>query len=129
MSRIDRALRIKEGAVDVGRSKDTVDHPDSAVALSLYSNEERESNHGRVPVNRHEPSGTIPRPTPVDGTARRVRRAEPKPDTAELSARLMTTTSSAVSVEQYRRLAAVLHEEQVQTQLKTVMITSALPGD
>jgi capsular exopolysaccharide synthesis family protein len=34
-----------------------------------------------------------------------------------------------LSVEQYRRLAAVLHEEQVQSQLKTVMITSALPGD
>ena len=129
MSRIDRALRIKEGAVDVGRSKESVDQSEGAVALSLYSNEERESHHGRVPANRHEPSKPVPRPTPVDGAARRVRRPEPKPDTSELSARLVTTTSSAVSVEQYRRLAAVLHEEQVQSQLKTVMITSALPGD
>jgi len=34
-----------------------------------------------------------------------------------------------VSLEQYRRLAASLHEEQVQSQLKTVMITSSLPRE
>ena len=44
-------------------------------------------------------------------------------------ARLVTGTSSAVSIEQYRKLAAVLHEEQVRSQLKTVMVTSALPGE
>ena len=44
-------------------------------------------------------------------------------------ARLVTGTSSAVSVEQYRKLAAVLHEEQVRSQLKTVIVTSALPGE
>ena len=43
--------------------------------------------------------------------------------------RLVTGTSSAVSVEQYRKLAAMLHEEQVRSQLKTVIVTSALPGE
>ena len=34
-----------------------------------------------------------------------------------------------MSLEQYRKLAAVLHEAQVQSQTKTVMITSALPHE
>jgi capsular exopolysaccharide synthesis family protein len=50
-------------------------------------------------------------------------------DGADIQARLVTGASSTVSLEQYRRLAAVLHEEQVQRQLKTVMITSALPHE
>jgi len=43
--------------------------------------------------------------------------------------RLVTGTSSNVSMEQYRKLAAVLHDAQVQSELKSVMITSALPGE
>jgi capsular exopolysaccharide synthesis family protein len=34
-----------------------------------------------------------------------------------------------VSLEQYRRLAAALHDAQVERGLKTVMVTSALPGE
>lgn len=37
--------------------------------------------------------------------------------------------TSPVSIEQYRRLAATLHEIQVQSGLKTLMISSALPRD
>src|SRR5262249_33798164 len=48
------------------------------------------------------------------------------PDT---HARLVTTASNAVSIEQYRRLAAVLHDVQVEKHLKTVMITSAVPQE
>ena len=44
-------------------------------------------------------------------------------------ARLVTGTSSDVSIEQYRKVAATLHEEQVRSQLKTVIVTSALPGE
>jgi len=36
---------------------------------------------------------------------------------------------SHVSVEQYRRLAAVLHDAQIESGLKTLMVTSALPGE
>jgi protein-tyrosine kinase len=46
-----------------------------------------------------------------------------------LAARLVIGTSNAVSVEQYRRLAAVLHEEQIEDGLATVMVTSAVPGE
>src|SRR5207247_4582823 len=51
------------------------------------------------------------------------------PNSADIQARLVTGALSTVSLEQYRRLAAVLHEDQVQRQLKTVMITSALPQE
>jgi capsular exopolysaccharide synthesis family protein len=37
--------------------------------------------------------------------------------------------SNTVSLEQYRRLATVLHEAQVARQLKTVMVTSTLPRE
>jgi capsular exopolysaccharide synthesis family protein len=37
--------------------------------------------------------------------------------------------TSSASVEQYRRLAASLHHQQVQTGLKTVMVSSAMPQD
>ena len=50
-------------------------------------------------------------------------------DDADLQARLVTGTSSTVSLEQYRRLGAMLHEAQAQNQTKTVMITSALPHE
>ena len=48
---------------------------------------------------------------------------------SEVAARLVTGGSNSVSLEQYRRLAAVLHDEQMQGSLKTVMVTSALPGE
>ena len=44
-------------------------------------------------------------------------------------ARLVTGGLSAVSLEQYRRLAAVLHDAQKERGLKTVMVTSALPQE
>ncbi len=47
----------------------------------------------------------------------------------DASARLVTGAVSALAVEQYRRLAATLHDAQVNTSLKTVMITSAVPHE
>ena len=102
----------------------TVVLPGSASPLQQYPHEERDfqpSTH--VPL---EPSPAVPEPR-AGAEVRSPRRR--RPVAPELSARLVTNTQNAVSVEQYRRLAAVLHEEQVQTKLKTVMITSALPGD
>jgi capsular exopolysaccharide synthesis family protein len=64
---------------------------------------------------------STPRSSRVHELARR--------DNADLQARLVTGTSSTVSLEQYRRLAAVLHEAQVQNQTRTIMITSALPRE
>ncbi len=125
MSRIDRALKIREGTVDATGTATgtTVLLPGGASPLHQYPHEEPDSQ----PRN-HVPLELSPAPEQrADAELRSPRRPRAVP--AELSARLVTSTQSAVSVEQYRRLAAVLHEEQVQSQLKTVMITSALPGD
>jgi non-specific protein-tyrosine kinase len=47
----------------------------------------------------------------------------------DFSARLVTGAVSALAVEQYRRLAATLHDAQVHTSLRTVMITSTVPHE
>jgi capsular exopolysaccharide synthesis family protein len=58
------------------------------------------------------------------------RRQVPMPPAdGDLRARLVTGEADAVSVEQYRRLAAALHEAQVERGLKTVMVTSALQAE
>src|SRR5688572_6505855 len=122
MSRIDQALRNWEGnkaAVTPHAAADT------AVAASLADYPaERHSQPGVDEVARQEPAAepvVEPRPS---------RKAEARPrDNEYLSARLVTGEVGSVPLEQYRRLAAVLHEAQVQGNLKTVMVTSALPGE
>jgi capsular exopolysaccharide synthesis family protein len=42
---------------------------------------------------------------------------------------VVDTETSPVSIEQYRRLAATLHQMQVQGGLKTLMVSSAMPRD
>lgn len=139
MSRIDRALRIREGGAGSVPAEPRERHPDGA-PLQQYDREER----------RTEPH-PLPEPRVHDDAERKetsIRRVEParrpRPDAArrpaqsrrakfavddDRKARLVTGTSSAASIEQYRKLAAVLHEEQVRSQLKTVIVTSALPGE
>jgi capsular exopolysaccharide synthesis family protein len=117
MSRIDQALRIREGASDTGAIPAG---PDSA-ALRQYP---RESPKTSVRAERiAEPTLVPPVATPPPQPAL-VLTESPK-----LLARLVTSTTSGVSVEQYRRAAASLHDQQLESGLKTVMITSALPGD
>ena len=53
----------------------------------------------------------------------------PRASDADLQARLVSGATSNVALEQYRKIAAVLHEEQVHNHLKTVMITSAVPQE
>jgi protein-tyrosine kinase len=60
--------------------------------------------------------------------ARRENRRDKKYD-PDIDARLVTGGSGSVPLEQYRRLAAVLHDVQLQQGLKTLMLTSALPGE
>ena len=116
MSRIDRALRIREGrkgSVPTGANDQPSDDPAS---LQQYEREERFANlEPPRPAPEAQRPSLAPRPKfAVDGDGK---------------ARLVTGTSSSVSIEQYRKLAAVLHEEQVRSQLKTVIVTSALPGE
>lgn len=128
MSRIDQAFSALETAkgapaqdktLNTGSSSPLVDYP-------------REGSNGTA---LDEPSAALPlRETallePDEGrTARAPKRGALFLDNADILARLVTGAASGVPVEQYRRLAAVLHDEQVNGNLKTVMITSALPGE
>ena len=130
MSHIDRALRIREG----GTGAPTTDPLDAkaggASSLQQYDREERivvmprdvrEEPAVEVTRKSQAPSRPLrlPRPSrPANASADEDRRA-----------RLVTGNSSGVSIEQYRKLAAVLHDQQVESGLKSVMITSALPGE
>lgn len=118
MSRIDQALRNWESA------KNVVPTPSSTaeaamVTLADYPAENRESI---VPHEAAAPPPPIERRLATN-TAVRLKNNE------YLAARLVSGSSNSVSLEQYRRLAAVLHEAQVHGNLKTVMVTSALPGE
>jgi capsular exopolysaccharide synthesis family protein len=118
MSRIDQALRMREGASDIGAIPTT---PDPS-ALRLYSSEAAEHSvfPEREPDAALEPAGDVPAAAQSATAPRR---------SSRLRARLVTSTANAVAVEQYRRIAAALHDEQAESGLKTVMITSASPGD
>src|SRR5687768_15362676 len=139
MSRIDRALRIREGG-EGSLSKEPRDRHADGTSLRQYDREERRTEPHPGPEPRvHEDAARS------DASVRRVEPVRrPRPDVAsrpalarrakfavdgDRQARLVTGTSSAVSIEQYRKLAAVLHDEQVRSQLKTVIVTSALPGE
>lgn len=118
MSRIDQALRIREGASDTSAIPA---NPDPS-ALRQYSREATERNvrpERKAEPTVVRPSGVPPAPKPAAALTENPR----------LLARLVSSTPSSVSIEQYRRLAVSLHDEQVESELKTVMITSALPGD
>jgi protein-tyrosine kinase len=115
MSRVDEALRLAEGL-----GPDRTPEPEGKVAgspLNQYFREgaERPIDEPRIlrPVERE----AAVQPDPVIATDDDVR------------ARLVTGTSSTVSREQYRRVAAVLHEEQAEDQLSTLIVTSAVPGE
>ena len=128
MSLIDRALTIREGAAAAAPEAETESRPSSAAALNRFSQEEPAGDvRINVPTGRHPDNS---QPTHTDGS--RLKAVRPAPGRAidpALRARLVNTNANAVSVEQYRKLAAMLHEAQEQSQLKSVMVTSALPGD
>ncbi len=70
-----------------------------------------------------------PSKSPAPATLPPSPRAHTFQPTPELEARLVTGGSGAVPLEQYRRLAAALHDVQLQQGLKTLMLTSALPHE
>jgi capsular exopolysaccharide synthesis family protein len=126
MSRIDRALRIAEGTA-------VVEDADRAEASQTTPHQLNDYPRER-PVVRAiparatgEPETTVLPTLPVVPPSRR-QVPRPPPD-ADLRARLVTGGADAVSLEQYRRLAAVLHDAQVERGLKTVMITSAIQAE
>jgi capsular exopolysaccharide synthesis family protein len=128
MSRIDKALKIWEAGHGVEASEGGATPSIGSSALNQYAHEEPNRHPRQEPTSPRsfEPARPF---RPASSSRRTEARGARFPDNADIQARLVTGAASTASLEQYRRLAAVLHEEQVQRQLKTVMITSALPRE
>ena len=122
MSRIDVALKLSEVASGVAVTRTGCNRRHAPFAAHAI-----QFRRSRASRSRTSQAGTGRRPGSCCGAAGWT--GIDTPADAELQARLVTGTSSTVSLEQYRKLAAVLHEAQVQSQTKTVMITSALPHE
>ncbi len=128
MSRIDEALKISEEADGIVASEIAALPRGHFSPLSQYRREDPDQDTHDEPVVHRSPErpasfrpASTARPSAVQ--------AFKLPDDADIQARLVTATSSSVSLEQYRKLGAVLHEAQARNQSKTVMITSALPHE
>jgi capsular exopolysaccharide synthesis family protein len=125
MSRIDEALKRAAGVYpgrSTGRAAESTLKLADEVPLDQYLTEapSQESVSARPTID--EP---VSRPRVSVLSERPLVKATVAPD-----ARLVIgSETDAVSVEQYRRLAATLHEVQVEKGLKTVMVTSAGPGE
>ena len=120
MSRIDKALRTWERK---GAPAELTDRFD----LGKYGNEGAAAAPSvqAVPL----PPSPPPQPPPAAKTNGQATHFAAPRVTPDIEARLVTGGSGAMSLEQYRRLAAVLHDIQLQQGLKTLMLTSALPAE
>ena len=119
MSRIDEALNRASGKTSSPKR-----HTSGELAVENYTEEapQREwpRETGRIAVDQNR--GQLPRPVPQPGHET----GQPPP---ESGARLVNSTADFVGVEQYRRLAASLHDAQTTQGLRVVTVTSALPRD
>jgi protein-tyrosine kinase len=124
MSRVDRALQSLEG-------KEPPDGKGERFTLDQYVREAPAVHDpADAPTVRVVP--TTAAAAPVDPPPHVADDAVPRRDKKydpEIDSRLVTGGSGSVPLEQYRRLAAVLHDVQLQQGLKTLMLTSALPSE
>jgi capsular exopolysaccharide synthesis family protein len=119
MSRIDDVLRRSAGVLEEPAAAEIVDSRPVAISIDRYAPE---------PVSR-----TVEFPktrTPAFEPPARVRSRVSPLFAQSLQGRLVVDTDTLpVSVEQYRRVAASLHEYQQQHGLKTIMVSSAVPKE
>ena len=120
MSRIDEALKVWERVSGSVVAEVDATEPDRLLPFREYESE-RPASLPLVPQ--------VPPPVRTVQPTRAVAMPAIRPHDADLQARLVTGNMNPASVEQYRKLAAALHDWQVETQAKTVMITSALPRE
>ena len=127
MSRIDEALRIRERASGTVFPERRPAQPDRTSPFSEYESE-TPGRHRDDTAPAAPAAETTPAFRPA--VAARLDRPETsKPRSADLEARLVTSMTNPVSLEQYRRLAASLHDWQIETHSKTLMICSAVPSE
>ena len=121
MSRIDEALNRASGRV--GKTGELKRHSAGAVPIETYPTEtpaDRPREPGRASGDHRRVQ--LPRSLPLSGH-------ETWQPPLESGPRLVSSTADFVGIEQYRRLAASLHDAQTTQGVKVVTITSALPQD
>jgi capsular exopolysaccharide synthesis family protein len=127
MSRIHEVLEILERdrpAAAAPRSPDSAPPARPRATLDHYPRERRVANvlerqdHGR---DQKVVAPSLPESVSGDGHG--------KSNGARARGRLIGHDSPAAELEQYRRLAAALHDAQMARGIKTVMVTSALPRE
>ena len=134
MSHFDKALAAREGS-PAGEAAPVVAEPSTAGRLSDYRREDAVAQGDRAEPRRQPPApATAPVPLRVESRARAPLAGDeawPRalPVDAKLAARLVSSNGNSLSLEQYRRLAAALHDTQGQQGLKTVMVTSSMPDE
>lgn len=128
MSRIDEALRraaLGETAVS-GDVPSSVRHASDSV-LEHYPLEKR-----TTAIDRESPRPPVPPRPGIDRTAAKaadVLRTFPEASLPRDGKLVLSEAIPAVAIEQYRRVAAALHELQVSRGLKTLLVTSAMPQE
>jgi capsular exopolysaccharide synthesis family protein len=130
MSRVDEALQAFEKNKGFGIKSSPQPHESQRFTLSGYAREEAASRKESEP--RVAEAFKAPQQFPVSpaGSPKAIRESRVRLEPSQREhAPLVTTSANPVMIEQYRRLAAVLHDLQVQQGLKTVMVTSALPAE
>ncbi len=126
MSRIDDAL--KRAAGDDVPLRERTDSMSQAARRDEESSLERYPREGRAPIEkptRSELSSSRPIAAPRTGG-----RGQLAPTRPELEGKLVISGQTApVAVEQYRRLAATLHQLQTERGLKMLLVTSTVPEE
>jgi capsular exopolysaccharide synthesis family protein len=130
MSRIDEALRVWERAN--GRvSEHEESRPGRPVSGRFLHHEYPREGTATVaePHEGNNGNGNGKAQHAVDEVVTAARVVPGWRPSGEYETRLMTAETDAAPREQYRRLAAALHDMQVSRRLKTLMVTSALPAE
>jgi capsular exopolysaccharide synthesis family protein len=133
MSRVDEALRRAAEPVAVGPR--SIPRAGDQGAVDEWTLEQYPREAVAPPAPSAAPAAPV-RPLKEAGTASRLatyRRAEGPPSAdvrpANAPVRLVGVESGPVAAEQYRKLAATLHDAQAERGLKTVLVTSAVPQE
>ena len=126
MSRIDAAWKRASG--DIVGEMPALEH--SAAAAESEDEPIGDVASGVQARTLSRPVPAAPRP-PAARVPESIRpRTPPLAVPESLAGKLVSSPEmNALSVEQYKRLAAALHERQIEREIKSLMITSALPGE
>ena len=131
MSRIDEAMRRASQAEHVSRGHSRGSESPLRLAEDFTLNEYPLEGRGATSVEPAiKPEFRTAEPLPLAQPLLRERRLATTSLDQEANGKLVVgPNSDSVFTEQYRRLAAALHDAQVEKGLKTVMVTSAVPRE